>query len=102
MNEEKENFSNLGETTNGSEAVNPVLADGRAFDPNLAFKLSQFVHDNCKDVRHDIGIRLAKIVSEHYETIGNLNLFFKNLKQNQKDMPEDIAEIVSKNFWELI
>jgi len=42
-----------------------LLAEVRA-DATLAIKLSKYVHDNCKDVPHDIGLKLEKIVSEHF------------------------------------
>ena len=32
------------------------------FDTELALKLSKIVHDHCKDVPHDIGIKLAQEV----------------------------------------
>ena len=32
---------------------------------SLANKLSNCVHDNCKDVPHDIGLKLISIVREH-------------------------------------
>ncbi len=35
-----------------------------SFDVDLALKLSAHVHEQCKDVPHDIGIALAKIVSK--------------------------------------
>jgi hypothetical protein len=37
------------------------------FDDELSVKLSKFVHDNCEEVPHDIGIHLARIVKEHRE-----------------------------------
>lgn len=44
---------------------NAVLAEVRA-DVELALKLSRYVHDNCKDVPHDIGLKLVEIISEHF------------------------------------
>jgi hypothetical protein len=32
---------------------------------SLALKLSKYVHDNCKDVPHDIGLHLVQIVEEY-------------------------------------
>jgi len=31
----------------------------------LSFKISRYVHDNCKDVPHDIGLKLIEIIKEH-------------------------------------
>ena len=42
-----------------------LLAEVRA-DVDLAIKLSKYVHDNCKDVPHDIGLKLVEIISEHF------------------------------------
>jgi hypothetical protein len=36
-----------------------------AFSVELALELSSFVHERCKDVPHDIGIRLATIAEKH-------------------------------------
>jgi hypothetical protein len=42
-----------------------VLADVRS-DVELALKLSKHVHDACKEVPHDIGLKLTEIVSGHF------------------------------------
>lgn len=34
-------------------------------NPDLAIELSRCVHDLCKDVPHDIGLKLAAIVRKH-------------------------------------
>jgi hypothetical protein len=36
---------------------------------DLAIELSKLVHNECKDVPHDIGIRLIRIVEKHEEAI---------------------------------
>jgi hypothetical protein len=41
-----------------------VLGEVRT-DVDLAIKLSKYVHDNCKEVPHDIGMKLIEIISEH-------------------------------------
>jgi len=35
----------------------------------MAEDLSAYVHENCKDVPHDIGIHLANIVDTYYEPV---------------------------------
>lgn len=47
-----------------ADSVQPLLADVRT-GGSLANKLSNCVHDNCKDVPHDIGLKLISIVREH-------------------------------------
>ena len=44
--------------------VQPQLYEVRT-GGSLANKLSNCVHDNCKDVPHDIGLKLISIVREH-------------------------------------
>ena len=34
-------------------------------DGDLALKLSIYVHDTCKEVPHDIGLKLVEIIKEH-------------------------------------
>ena len=34
-------------------------------DVELALKLSRYVHNNCKDVPHDIGLKLMEIINNH-------------------------------------
>ena len=34
-------------------------------DVDLAIKLSKLVHDECKEVPHNIGITLTKIIEKH-------------------------------------
>jgi hypothetical protein len=36
---------------------------------DLAIELSKLVHNECKDVPHDIGIRLIRIVEKHEEAM---------------------------------
>lgn len=48
-----------------SNFVNPLLDEVRT-DVELAVKLSKYVHDNCKEVPHDIGMKLMEIISEHF------------------------------------
>ena len=37
-------------------------------DVELAIKMNKLVHDECKDVPHDIGLRLLEIVKEYSQT----------------------------------
>lgn len=37
-------------------------------DVELALKMNKLVHDECKDVPHDIGLRLLEIVKEYSQT----------------------------------
>ena len=36
-------------------------------DVDLALKLAKLIHDECKDVPHDIGIKAEMIVRKHQE-----------------------------------
>lgn len=58
---------------------------------NLALKLSKYVHNVCKDVPHDIGLHLEKIVAAHQELRG------EGESELQKVMDE-LAEWSDKTF----
>ena len=32
----------------------------------LMLEMNKYVHDNCKDVPHDIGIKLGNIIAKHF------------------------------------
>ena len=50
---------------------------------DLALELSKLVHNECKDVPHDIGIRLIRIVEKHQEAI-NFTGSSLRLKEKEK------------------
>ena len=39
-------------------------------DVNLALEISRLVHNECKDVPHDIGLRIVELVEAHQHTKG--------------------------------
>lgn len=48
-----------------SDGLNEIFKDNykpKPFDVELALKLSKIVHNECKDVPHGIGIKLAQAV----------------------------------------
>ena len=57
---------------------------------DLAIELSKLVHNECKDVPHDIGIRLIRIVEKHEEAI--------NYTRCCAELPtkEDLSSLISK------
>ena len=38
---------------------------------NMAIRLNSYVHENCKEVPHNIGIHLAQIADEHYTALND-------------------------------
>lgn len=58
----------------------------------LALELNKLVHENCKDVPHDIGIRLMDIVKK-YATIHSMDI---------TPLPEKYAKVLRKTMNRLL
>lgn len=40
------------------------------FDVEMALEMNALVHQECKDVPHDIGIKLAQIAAKYHQQMG--------------------------------
>lgn len=60
---------------------------------NLAVELSGVVHDECKDAKHDIGLRLIEKVKEHL-----LEMEMEILIDVEKLMNEDGIHITKRKY----
>ena len=62
---------------------------------NLAVELSRVVHDECKDAKHDIGLRLLEKVKEHL-------LEMEVLIDVEKLMNEDGTHITKRKYGAIL
>ena len=72
-------------------------------DVELALKMNKLVHDECKDVPHDIGLRLLEIVKKNLEFRHQKDTLILKLKQRieseyRKHPDLDWAEIAAKKY----
>ena len=61
----------------------------------LALELNRMVHNECKDVPHDIGLRLLEVVKKHLGEQLNLPPVIKSVCQHEpidKDVPFPICK----------
>ena len=50
----------------------------------LALELNKIVHNECKDVPHDIGLRLLEVVKQHLGEQLNLPPFIKSVCEHKR------------------
>jgi len=73
-------------------------------DVELALKLNKLVHDECKDVPHDIGLRLLDIVKKNLEFEQPKDTLVSKIKQRieseyRKHPDLDWAEIAARKIY---
>ena len=85
---------------------------------NMAHELSAYVHENCKEVPHDIGIHLADIVDTYYDSMAQdlevaqsgyaalVNLvvtlqLFKDVDVDWEDFPKTSLSLAHKEITNL-
>ena len=54
-------------TTNNPQCYGRIVFSECTCNKNvqIALKISKYIHDNCKDVPHDIGMKILKIIEEY-------------------------------------
>ena len=74
-------------------------------DVELALKMNKLVHDECKDVPHDIGLRLLDIVKKNLEFEQPKDTLVSKIKQrieskHRKHPDLDWAEIAARKIYD--
>ena len=64
-------------------------------DVDLAIKLSKLVHDECKEVPHNIGITLTRIIEKHQKQLTLTDVS----QQRELHLLQSIKNIVMANSW---